>query len=132
LAEVHAFTAHGEGDVDAVVDEEWDVVGFASLVECFSFGDEDACVGCFVAVLNGCDTWSVSVKALEEFELATLKYLMTESKHTTTRKEQPTSLQSLLDNLYKISRSQNGFCRVSHEIQRVVDLVLHVCDWLVQ
>jgi hypothetical protein len=36
-----------------------------------------------------------------------------------------TSRQSLLNDLYQIPRAQNGFCRVSHKVQRVVDLVPH-------
>jgi hypothetical protein len=54
-----AFAANGECDVDAVIDKEGDVVRFAFCMEGFCCGDESACVGCFVAVLDDCDTFAV-------------------------------------------------------------------------
>ena len=53
---MHAFTAHCEGNIHAVVDEEGDVVGFAFLVELLCCGDEGSSFGCLVAVLDDCDS----------------------------------------------------------------------------
>jgi len=56
LAKVHAFAADGESDVDAVIDEERDVVPFACCMNFLGCGDQDACVGYLVAVLDYGDT----------------------------------------------------------------------------
>jgi hypothetical protein len=52
LAEVHTFAANCQGDIHAVIDEEGDIVILACCVEFLGRGDESACVGGFVAVLN--------------------------------------------------------------------------------
>jgi hypothetical protein len=52
---MHAFASNSEGDVNTVVDEKGDVVGFAFLVKCFCGGYKDAGFGCFVAVLYNCN-----------------------------------------------------------------------------
>jgi hypothetical protein len=62
LTHVNALTSYSQGDIDAVVDEERDVVCFAFLVEFLGCRDESAGVRVLFAVLDNrctCDSWLV-------------------------------------------------------------------------
>ena len=55
---MHAFDAGAEGDVDSVVDEQWDVGGLGDLVQCFCIFDELCGVTLLVTVLYDGSAWA--------------------------------------------------------------------------
>jgi hypothetical protein len=87
---VHAFDSGAEGDIDSVVDQERYVGRFGDLVQLFGIVNELCCVALFVTVLYNDDSTS------------------------------PTTFHCSLDHSHEVFVSQDSWCRVCHQIYRVV------------
>ena len=62
LADVHPFGTHRNGDVDAIVDDQRNIVSSSDPVKILGCPYQFGRVGCLIPVLDYCGTWNDSEK----------------------------------------------------------------------
>lgn len=114
---MYALSAHGNGHIEAIVDDERDSMLLSNLVKRRSFGYQVGGVMKLVAILYDGDSWT-----LTELDIALVTQARGGMQISGSDFGLPTSSQSRVHHPDYVSIAENSGSRICHQIERIVYL----------